>query len=234
MTPTPAHAVAHAPRRWRAKPLARRGSGRRRCPHERNHSSTRSGWRPEDRYYLDQREKLLAGLATRTGHALDCFTSAALCIAYGGEVRIGAKPPTVARGAWRWTGKTRQSNNAANVGRKKFRQAVPSSYWRDMMLNGAKFAKGVLDTPALQVPAKNLTEPSGGTRKSIAALNLLEPGGLLITCLLLAHVSEAALIELVAEASLDASRTVRVMERRTQAQDHPIILTVPEIITSSA
>ena len=36
------------------------------------------------------------------------------------------------------------------------------------------------------------------------------------------------LLELVAEAALDAGRTLRVLERRTQAQDHPILLTVPE------
>ena len=32
----------------------------------------------------------------------------------------------------------------------------------------------------------------------------------------------------IAHASLDANRTLRVLERRTQAQDHPILLTVPE------
>ena len=35
-------------------------------------------------------------------------------------------------------------------------------------------------------------------------------------------------LELLAEASLDAGRPLRVLERRTQAQDHPILLTVPE------
>ena len=36
------------------------------------------------------------------------------------------------------------------------------------------------------------------------------------------------LLEIVASAALDSNRTVRVLERRTQAQDHPILLTVPE------
>jgi 23S rRNA (cytosine1962-C5)-methyltransferase len=40
--------------------------------------------------------------------------------------------------------------------------------------------------------------------------------------------SEAMLLELVAAASLDAGRTLRVVERRTQALDHPVLLTVPE------
>src|SRR5207253_9219563 len=40
--------------------------------------------------------------------------------------------------------------------------------------------------------------------------------------------SEAMLLEIVAAASVDAGRTLRVLERRTQSQDHPILLTVPE------
>jgi 23S rRNA (cytosine1962-C5)-methyltransferase len=38
------------------------------------------------------------------------------------------------------------------------------------------------------------------------------------------------LLELVAEASLDTGRRLRVLERRSQAQDHPILLTVPETL----
>ena len=57
---------------------------------------------------------------------------------------------------------------------------------------------------------------------------LLGPGGILVTCSCSHHVSEAALLEVVAQAALDARRTLRVLERRTQAQDHPILLTVPE------
>jgi 23S rRNA (cytosine1962-C5)-methyltransferase len=36
------------------------------------------------------------------------------------------------------------------------------------------------------------------------------------------------LLDLVAQAALDSKRTLRVLERRTQSQDHPILLTVPE------
>jgi 23S rRNA (cytosine1962-C5)-methyltransferase len=36
------------------------------------------------------------------------------------------------------------------------------------------------------------------------------------------------LLEVVAQAALDAGKTLRILERRTQSQDHPILLTVPE------
>jgi 23S rRNA (cytosine1962-C5)-methyltransferase len=62
----------------------------------------------------------------------------------------------------------------------------------------------------------------------LRALRLLEPGGILITCSCSHHMSEAMLLELVASAALDAGKTLRIIERRTQASDHPILLTVPE------
>ena len=40
--------------------------------------------------------------------------------------------------------------------------------------------------------------------------------------------SEANLFEVIASAALDCGKRLRVLERRTQAQDHPILLTVPE------
>jgi len=50
----------------------------------------------------------------------------------------------------------------------------------------------------------------------------------LVTCSCSQHLSEAMLLEIVAAAALDAGRFVRVLERRAQARDHPILLTVPE------
>ena len=63
---------------------------------------------------------------------------------------------------------------------------------------------------------------------NLRALRLLEANGVLVSCSCSHHVSEAALLEVIAEAALDAGRTVRVLERRTQSLDHPILLTVPE------
>ena len=51
-----------------------------------------------------------------------------------------------------------------------------------------------------------------------------------MTCSCSHHISEVMLAEIVAEAALDAGRTLRVLERRTQAADHPILLTVPETL----
>jgi 23S rRNA (cytosine1962-C5)-methyltransferase len=64
----------------------------------------------------------------------------------------------------------------------------------------------------------------------LRALRLLPQGGILVTCSCSHHLGEGAFLELIAQASLDANRTLRVLERRTQSQDHPILLTVPETL----
>jgi len=59
-------------------------------------------------------------------------------------------------------------------------------------------------------------------------LKMLRPGGILVTCSCSYHVSPADFLEVVAQAARDMHRNLRIVENRTQAKDHPILLTVPE------
>jgi 23S rRNA (cytosine1962-C5)-methyltransferase len=89
----------------------------------------------------------------------------------------------------------------------------------------------VLDPPAFAKSRGNLDAALRGYKEiNRRALQLLGSGGVLVTCSCSHHVSEAMLLEIVAEASLDTQRRLRVLERRTQSQDHPILLTVPETL----
>jgi 23S rRNA (cytosine1962-C5)-methyltransferase len=89
----------------------------------------------------------------------------------------------------------------------------------------------VLDPPAFTKSRRNLDAAVSAYKEiNLRALRLLGPGGILVTCSCSHHMSEAMLLEMVAQASLDAGRTLRVLERRTQSQDHPILLTVPETL----
>ena len=87
----------------------------------------------------------------------------------------------------------------------------------------------VLDPPAFAKSRQSLDGAIRGYKDiNLRALRLLGPGGILVTCSCSHHLTESAFLELIAEASLDARRPLRVLERRTQPQDHPILLTVPE------
>ncbi len=57
---------------------------------------------------------------------------------------------------------------------------------------------------------------------------MLRPGGILVTCSCSYHVSQSSFLEMLAQAALDAHRTLRLLEVRGQAKDHPVLLNVPE------
>lgn len=179
--------------------------------------------------FLDQRENYLAAARyARGGRALDCFTSTggfALHLARFSESveAVDSSAPALERA---------RANATANaIGNVEFREADVFDLLASYSSARREFSMVVLDPPAFTKSRRNL-EAAGGAYKEInlRALRLLPPGGILVTCSCSHHMSEAALLEVVAQASLDARRTLRVLERRTQSQDHPILLTVPETL----
>jgi len=177
--------------------------------------------------YLDQRENYRAAARYATGgKALDCFTSTG-----GFALHLAAHCESVeavdsSEGAL----KTARANAEANgIGNIEFRQADVFDLLAGYASARRQFSSVVLDPPAFAKSRRSLDGAATGYKEiNLRALRLLEPGGILATCSCSHHVSEAMLLELVAAASLDAGRTLRVLERRTQSQDHPILLTVPE------
>ncbi len=89
----------------------------------------------------------------------------------------------------------------------------------------------MLDPPAF---AKSRSQVEAAVKAykeiNLRAMKLLEPGGILVTCSCSHHGGEGELLAAIAQASLDAKRTVRVLGRRMQVQDHPVLLTVPETL----
>src|SRR5271170_1062908 len=87
----------------------------------------------------------------------------------------------------------------------------------------------VLDPPAFARSKRDLDAALRGYKElNLRALKMLRPGGLLVTCSCSYHVSQADFLEVLADAARDAHRTLRVVEVRGQAKDHPILLNVPE------
>jgi 23S rRNA (cytosine1962-C5)-methyltransferase len=176
--------------------------------------------------FLDQRENYLAAAGYAHGRALDCFTSTgsfALHLAAKCE-SVEAVDSSAAALA------TAEANRLANgIGNVTFREADVFEVLAGYASARREFSTVVLDPPAFAKSRRNLEAAARGYKEiNLRALRLLGPGGVLVTCSCSHHLSEAMLLEIVAEAALDAKRELRVLERRTQAQDHPILLTVPE------
>jgi 23S rRNA (cytosine1962-C5)-methyltransferase len=177
--------------------------------------------------FLDQRENYRAATHyAHGGRALDCFTSSG-----GFALHLAAKCETVeavdsSAAALAAARANAEANGIANV---EFREEDVFDLLAGYASARRQFSMVVLDPPAFAKSRRSLEGAAAGYKEiNLRALRLLGPGGVLVTCSCSHHMSEAMLLELVAEASLDAGRTLRVLERRTQSQDHPILLTVPE------
>jgi 23S rRNA (cytosine1962-C5)-methyltransferase len=100
---------------------------------------------------------------------------------------------------------------------------------RDWSGSGETFDTIVLDPPAFAKSQRAVEGALRGYKElNLRALKMLRPGGLLVTCSCSHHVGWAELEASVASAAADASRRVRLLERRGAALDHPVVLNLPE------
>jgi 23S rRNA (cytosine1962-C5)-methyltransferase len=87
----------------------------------------------------------------------------------------------------------------------------------------------VLDPPAFAKSKRAVEGALRGYKElNLRALRMIKPGGLLITCSCSHHVTWTDLESAVASAAVDAHRQVTLLERRGAAQDHPVLLNLPE------
>ena len=176
--------------------------------------------------YLDQRENYLAARRWARGRVLDCFTSTggfALHMAPQCDSVEAVDSSAEAIGSARANA---AANGIANI---EFREDNAFDFLWAAVHGGRRYDTIVLDPPAFAKSRSNIEGAVRGYKEiNLRALRLLTPGGILISCSCSHHVSEALLLETIASASLDAGRSLRVLERRTQALDHPVLLTVPE------
>lgn len=118
-------------------------------------------------------------------------------------------------------------NNLTNV---EFQEANVFDFLREREAAGERYDTIVLDPPAF---AKNRAAREAAERGykeiNLRAMKLLNPeGGTLVTCTCSYHVTEDAFGEIVHAAARDARRRAQIIERRTQAPDHPVLAGVPE------
>jgi 23S rRNA (cytosine1962-C5)-methyltransferase len=178
--------------------------------------------------FLDQRENYLAAARYGRGLVLDCFTSTG-----GFALHLAGRCESVeavdsSETALRTARLNCESNGIANV---EIKEADVFDLLAGYSATHRHFDMVVLDPPAFAKSRQNLDAAIRGYREiNRRALELLNPGGILVTCSCSHHLTEASLLEIVAMASLDTGRRLRVLERRMQAQDHPVLLTVPETL----
>jgi 23S rRNA (cytosine1962-C5)-methyltransferase len=92
-----------------------------------------------------------------------------------------------------------------------------------------QFDSVVLDPPAFAKSKRAVEGAMRGYKElNLRALQMIRPGGLLVTCSCSHHVSGSDLEAAVASAAVDARRRVTLLQRRGAAPDHPVVLNLPE------
>jgi 23S rRNA (cytosine1962-C5)-methyltransferase len=176
--------------------------------------------------FLDQRENHVAAGRYSRGRALDCFTfegGFALHLATCAE-RVTAIE--ISGAALERARRNADLNGASNI---DLVEANVFDCLREMESAGERFDIINLDPPAF---AKNRASVEGARRGykeiNLRAMKLLNPGGVLVTSTCSYHMTEDAFLNVLADAAADARRSVRVLEKRMQSRDHPVLISMPE------
>jgi len=94
---------------------------------------------------------------------------------------------------------------------------------------GRQFDVVILDPPKFAHTHSQLERATRGYKDiNLIAMQILRPGGILATCSCSGLISTDLFQKVIFGAALDAHRDVQVIERLTQAPDHPLLLTFPE------
>lgn len=100
---------------------------------------------------------------------------------------------------------------------------------RQYRLEERTFDLIVLDPPKFAHSQGQIERATRGYKDiNLIAMQLLRPGGILATFSCSGLVDAALFQKVIFGAALDARRDVQIMERLTQAPDHPVLLSFPE------
>ena len=176
--------------------------------------------------FLDQRENHLRAGEYARGRCLDCFSYAggfALQLARRADQVIAVEMQPTAAALLR---ENVAANRAANV---EVVEANAFDYLRDRSEEEPAFDLVVLDPPAFAKNKDALPAARRGYKEvNLRAIQVLRPGGILVTASCSYHLSEAELEAVVLSAANDAGRRVQILERRGAGRDHPVLMGVPE------
>lgn len=175
--------------------------------------------------FLDQRENYAAAVQYAHGDALDAF-----CYQGGFALHLAPRCTSVAAvDSSRPALEIAEQNAALNQREVEWIEANAFDLLKDYSTAGRHYDTIVLDPPAFAKTKLTVDTALRGYKElNLRALKMLRPGGVLVTCSCSYHVGLPQFLEMLAAASLDAHRKVRLVETRGQAKDHPVLLNVPE------
>jgi 23S rRNA (cytosine1962-C5)-methyltransferase len=175
--------------------------------------------------FLDQRENYAAAAKYARGAALDVF-----CYQGGFALHLAQRCSKLTGVDSSRPGLEAAERNATLNGCDiEWIEANAFDLLRDYADSGHQYDTIILDPPAFAKSRRALDTAMRGYKElNLRALKMLRPGGMLVSCSCSYHVSEAEFLDVVAQSAQDVHRNIRILEKRIQARDHPIVPAIPE------
>ena len=179
-------------------------------------------------FFLDQKfNRLAAGSIARGRHVLDCFTHTgafALNAARGGAASVTAVDISAEAVAMV------KHNAECNHLEIEAVEADVFEYLTELdRTHNHTYDYIILDPPAFTKSRQTVHEAFRGYKEiNYRAMKILPRGGYLATCSCSHFMGEELFIKMLKEAARDAGVTLKQIESRQQAPDHPILMSVPE------
>jgi 23S rRNA (cytosine1962-C5)-methyltransferase len=176
--------------------------------------------------YLDQRENRWAAAERARGRFLDAFSHGGLFALHAARRATEAVAVDSSAAALELCEEAARRSGLANV---RTVRANVFDYLKDASERGESFDVVVLDPPAFAKSRAEVPAAVRGYREiNRKAMGLLGPGGTLVTCSCSYNLSEEGFLEVLREAAAGARADFRLLEKRGQAADHPVVLAHPE------
>src|ERR1700676_266845 len=179
--------------------------------------------------FLDQRENYAAAAQYAQGEALDAFCYQGGFALHFAAHSAGKTSSVTGVDSSRPALEMAERNATLNGREMEWIEANAFDLLREYAATGRRYDTIVLDPPAFAKSKRDLEKALRGYKElNLRAMKMLRPGGILVTCSCSFHVEAAGFLKMGPDAAHDAHKSLRILENRGAAKDHPVLLNVPE------
>lgn len=181
-------------------------------------------------FYLDQRDnRAIAAQYAKDRDVLNCFcytgTFGSYALAAGAKSVTSIDVSDLALD----TAKRNVEINGLDVGKCEFVNQDVFQALRDYKAQERQFSQIILDPPKFVDSKASLNRACRGYKDiNMLAMQIMRPGGILATFSCSGLLPFDLFQKVVADAALDAGREVQIIQRLSQAPDHPVATNYPE------
>jgi 23S rRNA (cytosine1962-C5)-methyltransferase len=176
--------------------------------------------------YLDQRENRLLAARFLQGRILDAFCYHGLFGLHAARnasrvIGIDSSPEAIQQAK-----ENALLNALTNM---EFRKENVFDFLKKEADKGQSYDGIILDPPAFAKSKENIAGATRGYKElNLRAIRLLNPGGILVTSSCSYNLSESKFLEILQDCAKDSGATLRIIEKKGQSADHPVLLSFPE------